>query len=91
MIVIVEGFPEADPDVEQTQAATQAAKKTGRDQSAKPGISEQKIVVGPLGRPGQNQEQHAGNGANEDKKKDGSAMQPELQPGVGLSRRSRRG
>jgi len=28
-IVIVEGFPEADPDVEQTQSTTQATKKSG--------------------------------------------------------------
>jgi hypothetical protein len=31
MIVIVEGFPEADPDVEQSQAAAQTPKKAGRD------------------------------------------------------------
>ena len=63
-IVIVEGFPEADPDVEQPQAAAQPAKKTGGDESTQPGIGEKKIIVGPLRRPGQDQKQDAGDGAD---------------------------
>ena len=37
VFVIVEGFPEADPDVEQSQATAQATKKAVGDQRAKPG------------------------------------------------------
>src|SRR5580693_3901118 len=37
MFVVVEGFPEADPDIEQSQAAAQAAKKAGGDEGTKPG------------------------------------------------------
>ena len=78
MIVVVEGFPEADPDVEQTQAAAQPAKKPGRNQSTKPGIGKQNIVVGPLRGPGEDQEQNSGDSADEHEKEDGSAMEPEL-------------
>ena len=70
MFVIVQRFPEADPDIEQAQPAAQAAKKTGGYQGAKPGIRKQKIVVGPIRGPGQNQKQDAGDGANQDKKED---------------------
>src|SRR6202041_2981116 len=74
----MEGFPEANPDVEQTQAAAQAAKKTGGDQGTKPGKGKEKIIVCPFGGPGQDQEQDAGNGADQHEKKDGGAVQPEL-------------
>ena len=56
VFVVVQGFPEADPDVEQSQAAAQSAKESGGDKSSKPGEQEQKIVVCPFGRPGQNYE-----------------------------------
>jgi len=90
VIVIVEGFPEADPDVEQTQAGTQAAKKTGGDQGTKPGIGQQKIIVGPLGGPGQDHEQDAGDGANQHEKENGGAVQQELYAGVRLGHRGGR-
>jgi len=89
-IVIVKGFPEADPNIEQTQAAAQAAKESGWDQGTKPGIGKQKIVVGPLRGPGQNHEQDSGDGADEDEQEDRGAMQPELQPGVRSSFRIQR-
>src|ERR1700735_5753309 len=78
MVVIMEGCPEAKPDVEQTQAAAQATKKTGGDQGTEPGKGKEKIIVCPFGGPGQDQEQDAGNGADQHKKKDGGAVQPEL-------------
>ena len=45
MFVIVEGFPEADPDVEQAEAAAEASDETGCHQRAQPGVREQQIVV----------------------------------------------
>src|ERR1700678_2954335 len=78
MIVIVKGFPEADPNIEQTEAAAQAAKKTGGDHDTKPGIGKQKRVVGPLRGPWQNQKQDSGDGADQHEKKNRAAMQPEL-------------
>src|ERR1700675_2956298 len=86
MVVIVEGFPEANPDVEQTQAAAQATKKTGGDQGTKPGKGKEKIIVCPLGGPGQDQEQDAGNGANQHEEKDGGAVQPELRATLDVRR-----
>ena len=82
VFVVVEGFPEADPDVEQSQAAAQPTEEAGRDESTKPGKRQQKIIVGPLGGPGQDHEQHAGDRANQHEKEDGGAVQPELHTGV---------
>jgi hypothetical protein len=76
VIVIVEGFPEADPDVEQAHAAAQAAKETGGYQGTKPGISKKKIVVGPFRGPRQNQKEDAGDGANQHEEEDRGAVQP---------------
>jgi hypothetical protein len=86
----MEGFPEADPDVEQTQTAAQATKKSGGDQSSKPGIGKQKVVVGPLGSPRQNQQQNPGHGTNQHEKEDGRAMQPKLHAAVRLRRQAGR-
>src|ERR1022692_3263032 len=85
VFVVVEGFPEADPDVEQSQTAAQAAEEAGRDQGTKPGKREQKEVVGPLRGPGQDHKQHAGNRTDQNKKEDRRAVQPELQAVVGAS------
>lgn len=62
--VVVKRLPEANPDVEQAQAAADAAKKTVGNDAAKSGKREQEIVVSPLGCPGQDDEQHPGYGAD---------------------------
>src|ERR1700726_2781564 len=85
LFVVVEGFPKADPDVEQTQAPAQSTKEAGRNEGTKPGKREQQIVVGPLGGPGQDHEQHPGDRADQNEKKDGGAVHPELQTAVGRS------
>jgi hypothetical protein len=90
VFVVVEGFPEADPDVEQSQAAAQAAKEAGGDQGTKPGKREQQIVVGPLRGPGQDHEEDAGDSADQDEKENGSAVQPKLQRTVRPGRHARR-
>src|ERR1700693_1908912 len=69
-LVVVQRFPEADPDIEQSQAAAQSTEEASRDEGTKPGKREQQIVVGPLGGPGQDHEQHAGDRANQHEKKD---------------------
>jgi hypothetical protein len=79
VFVVVESFPEADPDIEQSQAAAQSTKKSGGDENAQPGIGEKKIIIRPLGRPRQNYEQHACHRADQYEKKDGGAVQPQLQ------------
>jgi len=84
VIVIVKGFPETYPNIEQTQAAAQAAKEASGDERAKPGKREQKIIVGPLRGPGQDHEQDAGDGTNQYEKEYGSPVQPELQATAGL-------
>jgi len=68
MFVVVEGLPKADPDVEQAEATTEAANEAGGHQRAQPRVGEQKIVVGPLGSPGKDNEQDSSYGADEDEK-----------------------
>jgi hypothetical protein len=74
MFVVVEGFRKTDPDVEQAEAAAQAAEKICRHDGAERRVGEQEIVVGPLGSPGEDYEKNSGDGADQNKKKDGAAM-----------------
>src|SRR5450755_4142288 len=83
LFVVVERFPETDPDIEQAQAAAEAAEEAVGDYGAEGGKGEQQIVVRPLGSPGKNDEQHARHSTDQNEKKDGGAMQPDLHGAVG--------
>ena len=83
--VVVQSLPEADPDVQQSQAAAQTAEEAAGDEGAKVGKHEQERVVSPFRRPRQNDKQHSSDRADQDKQKDGDPVQPELKPSVFLA------
>src|SRR5579863_5078244 len=48
LFVVMQCLPEADPDIEQAQAAAHAAEKAIRNYAAERGKRQQQIIVGPL-------------------------------------------
>jgi hypothetical protein len=84
--VVVQRLPKTDPDVEQSEAAADATKESVRDHRAELGIREQEIVIGPFGCPGQDDQKDARDGADQYKKKNRGAMEPELNAAIFLSR-----
>ena len=78
MLVVVECLPETDPDVEQSQPAAETAEKSVSYDGAQCREGKQQVVVRPLGRPGQNDQQHPCHGADQDKQKDGRPVHPQL-------------
>jgi hypothetical protein len=54
LFVVVNRLPESDPDVEPSQTAANAADKAAGYKGPQPGISQQQMVIRPLGPPGQN-------------------------------------
>jgi len=85
VFVVMKSFPEAYPNIEQPQTTAKTTEETCRNKSAQPGEPKQKIIVGPLVRPGQDHEQNSGDRADQYEKEDGAAMQPQLEP-TGLCR-----
>ena len=75
-------FPESDPDIKQSQAAAQAAHKTVGDECAKSGRAEQKMVVGPLRPPGQDDQKNPYRGAEKNEQQYQDPVQPELKAGL---------
>jgi hypothetical protein len=53
VLVIVYGFPEADPDVENSQSTTEATEESASYCRTQVGETLEKIVVGPFRTPGQ--------------------------------------
>src|SRR5260370_24112888 len=82
VFVVVQRLPKADPDIQQSEAAAQAAEKAVCDQIAKTGIGEQQVVVGPFGRPGQNHEQNTGDRAHQDKEQHADPVNPHWYPAL---------
>jgi hypothetical protein len=76
VFVVVQRLPKADPDIQQSEAAAQAAEKAICDQGAETGVGEQQVIVGPFGRPRQDDEQNAGYGADQNKEEDGDPVKP---------------
>jgi len=71
-------FPKSDPDIEQSQAAAQAANKTVGNKGPQSGRTEQKVVVRPFRPPGQDQEKNSHGGANKYQQQNQNAVQPKL-------------
>src|SRR5260370_40345692 len=65
VFVVVQRFPKADPDIQQSEAAAQATEKAGCDQRAETGGGEQQVGVSPCGRAGQNDERNTGDDADQ--------------------------
>jgi hypothetical protein len=79
VFVVVERLPEANPNIEQAQAATKTTKEAVRDYGAKSGKREQEVIIGPLGGPRENDEQNSSYGTDQNKKKNRRTMHPDLQ------------
>jgi predicted lipid-binding transport protein (Tim44 family) len=90
VFVVVKSLPEADPDVQQSQAAAKTAEEAAGDEGAKVGKHEQQRVVSPFRRPGQDDKQYSSDGTDQDKQKDGNTVQPELKSSVFLAEGKRR-
>ena len=78
VLVVVYGFPEADPDVENSQSAAQAAEKSAGDCGPQVGETLEKIVVGPFRPPGQQDQQDTGSCADKDEGQNRDAVQPQV-------------
>lgn len=77
-LVIMQRFPEANPDVEQPKAGADTPKEAARNQGAEGGERQQEVVVGPLGSPRKDDQENARHGADQHEKKNRNAVHPEL-------------
>src|SRR5579885_1250731 len=99
VLMVMDGFGETDPDVEQAQAAAHAAAESVGEKSAYAGLAQQEGIVGPLLGPGQHDQQDAGRGADKDKQQHQQAVHPSPagggergnRGGFGVEVRGRRG
>src|SRR5579862_1729867 len=78
LFVVVERFPETDPDIQQAKAAANAAEKAVGNYGAERRKRKQEVVVSPLRSPRQNDQQNSSDGADQNKKKDGNAVHPDF-------------
>src|SRR5262249_28155503 len=78
VLVVVDGFGEADPDVEEAEPTAEPAEKSEGHDAMQSGIVEQQGIIGPLLGPGQNNKQYARRGADENEKQHQQAMHPDL-------------
>ncbi len=83
--VIVDSFPESDPDVEHAKAAAQAANEVIGNEGSQGWPAQEQAIVGPLRPPGHDNEQDAHYGADENQQQYPDAVKPELRPRVRLS------
>ena len=60
----MDGLPESQPEIQNTQSAGQAAHEPTGNELAQAGRRQQKWVVGPLGGPWKDNQQHTKCGAN---------------------------
>jgi hypothetical protein len=74
--MIVDGFPESHPQVQNTQPAGHAAHEAAGDEVAQTGRAQQERIIGPLGRPGQNDQQHAKRGTHGHEQQSANAQKP---------------
>lgn len=78
VFMIMNGFPETQPEVENAEAAGQAARETTGNEIPQAGVHQQKWAVGPLRGPRQNNQQHAERGADGHKQQSAYPQQPYL-------------
>lgn len=74
--MIVNGFPEAQPQVQNTQPAGQAAHESTGNEVAQIWRGQQQRVIGPARRPGKNDQEHAKRGAQGDEQQRAEAKKP---------------
>jgi hypothetical protein len=67
LLVVMDGFREADPNIKQAQAAAHATHESVRQKVLEPGISDEKTVAGPLFAPGEYDQDYAQHRTEENK------------------------
>jgi hypothetical protein len=72
----VNGFPEADPDIQQAQAAAQTPEESAGNYGAQIGPPEKELIVCPFRPPGQNQEQNSHRRTEKHQQQHSQAMEP---------------
>src|ERR1700756_5602293 len=80
VVMVVNRFGEADPDVEQPEPAAEPAEKAVGYQGPQVGITQQEGVVGPLGGPGKNNQQHSRGSTDKHEQQHQQTMKPDLPP-----------
>lgn len=73
----MDGFPDSEPDIEQTDAGDCAANEVDFEKCAQFGHADEDAVVGPQPCPRQDSEQHSELDAENDIDNEGQPMQPE--------------
>jgi len=76
VLMVVNGFPETQPKVQNPQPAGQATHEAAGYEIAQVWRSQEKRVIGPARRPGQNDQQHAQCGAQGDEQQRTEANKP---------------
>jgi hypothetical protein len=74
--MIMNGLPESQPEIQNTQSAGQAAHEAAGNEIAQAGPSQQKRVISPPGGPGQNDQQHAKRGTQGYEQQGTSSQEP---------------
>jgi hypothetical protein len=74
--MIVNGFPKTQPEVQNTQSAGQAADESTGNEVAQIWRGQEERVIGPAGRPGKNDQEHAKRGAQGDEQQRAEAKKP---------------
>lgn len=77
-ILVVKSLPKPNPNVEQAKTAAQSTEKARRNEAAHERVLQEKIVIRPLRRPGEDYKQNSGHGTDKNEKKDRGSVQPHL-------------
>src|SRR5712692_5809424 len=91
LLVVVDRFPESNPDVEYSQAAAQTPDKTVCHECPQSRTSKQQVVVSPFRSPRQDDEKHSGDRAEKYEHQYDDAMKPQLSAGITICWGIRRG
>lgn len=76
--MVVNGLPESDPKVQDTQAANNAANKSAANHSSEIRETQQQWIVCPLGRPGKNRQQNSKRRTQGYEQQGANAEQPDV-------------
>jgi hypothetical protein len=74
--MIMDGLPESQPEIQNTQSTGQAAHKPTGHEVAEIGRSQQKWIVGPLGSPRKDNQQNTERGANRYQQQGANPQEP---------------
>ena len=81
IFVVVNGFPESQPEIEHSQTACQPAHKSVAYEVSQRRPGEQQGIIGPLVGPGQDDQQNAESRAHRHEQQGPNARKPDFQPG----------